>query len=252
VASLSPRQGSQADEAGCRIDTKKYTGSMAKQFKKTVIAIDGPAGSGKSTVSKLVAKRLGLLYIDTGAMYRALTLKAMRSGADLEDEGGLVELARSTDIELGCKDEIAVVLLDGENVAGLIRTADLTNKVKYIARVPGVRREMVRMQRCMGEKSGAVMEGRDITTVVFPDADYKFYLDADPEERARRRFKELKDAGSSVTLEEIIKDVVARDESDMRRSVGALKVADDAIVIDTTDLSIDGVVNEIMKKISQA
>lgn len=224
---------------------------MARQPKKTVIAIDGPAGSGKSTVSKLIAKRLGLLYIDTGAMYRALTLKAIRLGVDLEDEGGLVELARSTDVELGYKYGKQVVLLDGEDVAGLIRTADLTNKVKYIARVPGVRHEMVRMQRRMGEKSGAVMEGRDITTVVFPDADYKFYLDADPEERAHRRFKELKESGSPITLEEINKDVIARDESDMKRSVGALKVADDAIVIDTTDLSVDGVVDEIMNKISQ-
>lgn len=222
---------------------------MARQPKKTVIAIDGPAGSGKSTVSKLVAKRLGLLYIDTGAMYRALTLKAMRLGADLEDEGGLVELAGSTDIDLGYNDGKQIVLLDGEDVAGFIRTADLTNKVKYVARVPGVRHEMVRMQRHMGEKSGAVMEGRDITTVVFPDADYKFYLDADPEERAERRFKELKEAGSPVTLEEIRKDVTSRDESDMKRSVGALKVADDAIVIDTTDLSIDGVVDEIMRRI---
>ncbi len=225
---------------------------MAAQLKKTVIAIDGPAGSGKSTVSKLVAKRLSLPYIDTGAMYRALTLKAMRSGADLEDEGGLVELAKSTDIELGYKDGKQIVLLDGEDVAGLIRTAELTNKVKYIARVPGVRHEMVRMQRRTGEKSGAVMEGRDITTVVFPDADYKFYLDADPEERARRRFKELKESGSPVTLEEIIKDVVARDESDMKRSVGALKVADDAIVIDTTDLSIDGVVDKVLAHIHDA
>jgi len=219
---------------------------MARQRNKKVIAIDGPAGSGKSTVSKMLAKRLGLLYIDTGAMYRALTLKAMRLGADLEDEGGLVELARSTDIDLGADDGRQVVLLDGEDVAGLIRTADLTNKVKYVARVPGVRQEMVRMQRRMGEKSGAVMEGRDITTVVFPDADYKFYLDADPKERAHRRFKELKASGSPVTLEEIDRDVAARDESDMARSVGALKVADDAIVIDTTDLSIDGVVDKVL------
>ena len=222
---------------------------MERQLKKTVIAIDGPAGSGKSTVSKLVARRLGLLYIDTGAMYRALTLKAMRSGADLEDEGGLVELARSTDMDLGYKGERQAVLLDGEDVAALIRTADLTNNVKYVARVPGVRHEMVRMQRRMGEKSGAVMEGRDITTVVFPDADYKFYLDADPEERARRRFKELKGSAEPVTMEDIRKDVMARDESDMKRSVGALKVADDAIVIDTTDLSIDEVVDKVLSHI---
>lgn len=224
---------------------------MSGQIKKIVIAIDGPAGSGKSTVSKLIARRLGLLYIDTGAMYRALTLKAMRIGADLEDEGGLVELARSTDVDLRHEGGNDAVMLDGEDVSGLIRTAELTSKVKYIARVPGVRSEMVRMQRHMGEKSGAVMEGRDITTVVFPDADYKFYLDADPEVRALRRFKELKESGSPVTLKEINNDVIARDESDMKRSVGALKVADDAIVIDTTDLSINGVVDEIMNKISQ-
>jgi cytidylate kinase len=142
--------------------------------------------------------------------------------------------------------------VDGEDVAGLIRTSELTNNVKYIARVPGVRHEMVRMQRRMGERSGAVMEGRDITTVVFPDAEYKFYLDADPEERALRRFKELKETGSGVTLEDIKKDVISRDESDMNRSVGALKIADDAIVVDTTDLTIDGVVDQVLACIHRA
>jgi cytidylate kinase len=225
---------------------------MASRPKNIVVAIDGPAGSGKSTVSKLVAKRLGLIYIDTGAMYRALTLKAMRYGIDLEDEGALVELARSTEVELGYRDGKQAVLVDGEDVAGLIRTSELTNNVKYIARVPGVRHEMVRMQRRMGERSGAVMEGRDITTVVFPDAEYKFYLDADPEERALRRFKELKETGSGVTLEDIKKDVISRDESDMNRSVGALKIADDAIVVDTTDLTIDGVVDQVLACIHRA
>jgi cytidylate kinase len=225
---------------------------MASRPKNIVVAIDGPAGSGKSTVSKLVAKRLGLIYIDTGAMYRALTLKAMRYGIDLEDEGALVELARSTEVELGYRDGKQAVLVDGEDVAGLIRTSELTNNVKYIARVPGVRHEMVRMQRRMGERSGAVMEGRDITTVVFPDAEYKFYLDADPEERALRRFKELKETGSGVTLEDIKKDVISRDESDMNRSVGALKIADDAIVVDTTDLTIDGVVDQVLAYIHRA
>jgi cytidylate kinase len=223
---------------------------MAGNHKRLVIAIDGPAGSGKSTVSKLVAKRLGLVYIDTGAMYRALTLKAVRSGIDLEDEGALVELARSTDVDLKYDNGRQVVLLDSEDVAGLIRTAELTKKVKYIARVPGVRHEMVRMQRRMGERSGAVMEGRDITTVVFPDADHKFYLDADPEERTLRRFKELKGSGSSVTLDEIRRDVASRDDSDMRREVGALKIADDAVVVDTTHLSIDGVVEKVLSYIS--
>jgi cytidylate kinase len=222
---------------------------MASRLKSMIIAIDGPAGSGKSTVSKMVARHLGLVYIDTGAMYRALTLKAMRSGTDLEDEGALVEIAKSTEIELGYEDGRQAVLLDGEDVAGEIRTAELTKNVKYVARVPGVRHEMVRMQRNMGSRSGAVMEGRDITTVVFPDADYKFYLDADPEERALRRFKELKESGGRVSLEDIKKDVVSRDESDMKRSVGALKIADDAIVIDTTDLTIDGVVERVLSHI---
>jgi cytidylate kinase len=150
---------------------------------------------------------------------------------------------------LGYEDGRQAVLLDGEDVAGEIRTAELTKNVKYVARVPGVRHEMVRMQRNMGSRSGAVMEGRDITTVVFPDADYKFYLDADPEERALRRFKELKESGGRVSLEDIKKDVVSRDESDMKRSVGALKIADDAIVIDTTDLTIDGVVERVLSHI---
>lgn len=222
---------------------------MARRDKALVVAIDGPAGSGKSTVSKLLAARLGVTYIDTGAMYRALTLKAIRSGVDLEDEGTLVELARSTGIDLGEEDGRQKVLLDGEDVAGLIRTAELTKNVKYIARVPGVRREMVELQRAIGQRAGAVMEGRDITTVVFPDADYKFYLDADPAERARRRHKELAALGQTVNLEEIFREVVSRDESDRIRSVGALKIAEDAIVVDTTNLSIEEVVDMLLSYI---
>lgn len=218
---------------------------MARRSNGLLIAIDGPAGSGKSTVSKLVAKALGVLYIDTGAMYRALTLKAMRNRIDLNDEGALVRLAKSTEIDLKGDLSKLEVFLDGEDVAGLIRTPELTNNVKYIARVPGVRAEMVRLQRSIGERGAAVLEGRDIGTVVFPDADYKFYLDADPDERARRRHKELAEAGRTVSLDEIKKDVILRDESDMKRSVGALKKAPGAVIIDTTKLSIDEVVGEI-------
>jgi len=219
---------------------------MAKTRKYLVIAIDGPAGSGKSTVSKLIAKTLGLFYIDTGAMYRAFTLKAMRQKLNLEDEDSLVKLARSTKIDLEESGGALKVFLDGENVAGLIRTPELTNNVKYIARVPGVRREMVRLQRSIGERDGAVLEGRDIGTIVFPKADYKFYLDADVGERVRRRYKELIEIGQKVNLEDIKKDVLLRDESDMKRKVGALKKAPDAIFIDTTNLSIDGVVEKIL------
>ena len=219
---------------------------MAGKDKKFVVAIDGPAGSGKSTVSKLIARALGVIYIDTGAMYRALTLKAMRQNIALRDETALEKLAGSTNIDLGEESGALKVYLDGEDVAGLIRTPELTNNVKYIARVPGVRKEMVRLQRSIGEKCGAVLEGRDIGTVVFPDADYKFYLDADPNERARRRHKELLGAGQAVDFAAIKKDVIVRDESDMNRAVGALRKAADAILVDTTDLSIDEVVKKIL------
>jgi len=223
---------------------------MVKKNKRFVIAIDGPAGSGKSTVSKRIARKLDLLYIDTGAMYRALTLKAMRQGLDLEDSSALVKLVRSARIDLKEDGGRLGVFLDGEDVSELIRTPELTKNVKYIARVPEVRGEMVRLQRAIGERAGAVLEGRDIGTVVFPDADYKFYLDADVEERARRRHKELVDSNQKVDLEEIKKDVVARDESDMKREVGALKKAEDAILIDTTNLSIDEVVEKLLSHIS--
>ena len=215
-----------------------------------IIAIDGPAGSGKSTVSKMVARSLGVIYIDTGAMYRALTLKAMRQKIDLKDEAALTGLAKSTNIDLKEEAGALRVYLDGEDVAGLIRTPELTNNVKYIARVPGVRGEMVRLQRSIGARRGAALEGRDIGTVVFPDADYKFYLDADPDERARRRYKELLEARQAVNLSDIKKDVIMRDESDMNRSVGALKKAPDAIYVDTTKLSIAEVVEEILSYIS--
>ena len=214
-----------------------------------IVAIDGPAGSGKSTVSKLLAKRLNLLYIDTGAMYRALTLKAMRQGLDLEDEDALIELARSAKIDLGGASGSLKVFLDGEDVSALIRTPELTNNVRFIARVPGVRSEMVKLQRLIGARSNAVLEGRDIGTVVFPDAKFKFYLDADVEERAKRRHKELLESDRKLALGDIREDVVKRDESDMKRQVGALKKAEDAVLVDTTDLSIEEVVNRLLSYI---
>jgi cytidylate kinase len=217
-----------------------------KDRRSLIIAIDGPAGSGKSTVSKIVAKKLALLYIDTGAMYRALTLKAMRQGIRLEDEDALVSLAKSTRIGLEEKDKLSV-FLDGEDVSVAIRAVDVTANVKYIARVPGVRHEMVALQRSIGQRDGgAVLEGRDIGTVVFPNADYKFYLDASPEERAKRRCKELNESGHKASVEGVKEDIIKRDDSDMTRSVGALKKCDDAIFIDTTGLSIDGVTDKIL------
>lgn len=216
------------------------------QTHKLIIAIDGPAGSGKSTVAKAIAKRLAALYIDTGAMYRALTLKAMRHHVDLHDERALVALAHETRIELAENAGALQVYLDGEEVSGLIRTPELTNNVKFIARIPGVRAEMVRLQQIIGREGRAVLEGRDIGTVVFPDADRKFYLDASVDERARRRHRELAAMGHEADLAQIRSDIAARDESDEKRAVGALRQADDAIRIDTSDMTIEQVIDKVL------
>ena len=186
---------------------------MDKSSGNLVIAIDGPAGSGKSTVSKTVAKKLGLLYIDTGAMYRALTLKAIRNSIDLKDTLALTKLACSTRIDLKDEKGSLKVYLDAEDVSSAIRTPELTSNVKYVAVVPGVRREMVKSQRSMGRAHGAVLEGRDIATVVFPDADYKFYLDADLGERAKRRLTDLEGMDQDVGLEAVGKDVLKTNKS---------------------------------------
>jgi len=213
-----------------------------------IIAVDGPAGSGKSTVSKALARLLGLLYIDTGAMYRALTLKAVRGGVDLSDEKALAELARRTRIRLVLQGERCQVMLDGEDVSALIRTPELTEQVKFVAKVPGVREEMVRLQREVAAQTrGAILDGRDIGTVVFPNADKKFYLDADLAERARRRHAELAQGGLPVDPAKLQKDMAARDESDRTRAVGPLCIASDAIVIDTTRLSIEEVVQTLLR-----
>lgn len=213
-----------------------------------IIAIDGPAGSGKSTVSRRVAERLGILYVDTGAMYRALTFKAMDKGLDLKDENGLIDMAKDTEIELVYdKDDGLVVLLDGRDVSKEIRTNELTKNIKFVAGIADVRKEMVKMQRRVARSGkGAVLEGRDIGTVVFPDADKKFYLDADFKIRVERRYKELIEGGQDVGLTDIEKDVRLRDKSDMERDVAPLKKADDAVTIDTTNLTIEQTVEKIL------
>ncbi len=213
-----------------------------------IIAIDGPAGSGKSTVSKRVAERLGLLYVDTGAMYRALTLKAMDKGLNFGDKEALIDMARNSDIKLKLdKDNKLTVFLDGRDVSKEIRTSELTKNIKFVAGVPRVRQEMVKLQRRVASSGkGAVLEGRDIGTVVFPDADKKFYLDADFDTRVERRHKELIEAGQDISVADIRQDVEMRDKNDMERNVAPLKKADDAIAIDTTKLSIEETVEKIL------
>jgi len=219
--------------------------------KDVIVAIDGPAGSGKSTVSKRVAKKLSLLYLDTGAMYRALTLKVMRNNVDSDDAPSIIKIARKTEINITLQPgEDIKVFLDGEDISGAIRTPEVTEEVKYVARIPEVRGHMVQTQRRIAGRSGAVVEGRDIGTVVLPDAHFKFYLDATEEERAGRRFKELKEMGMDVKLDEIKSDVKERDASDMNRKVAPLKKAEGAIYIDTTGMSIEEVVEKIISYIN--
>ena len=217
--------------------------------KAKIIAIDGPAGSGKSTVAKEVAKRLGFLYVDTGAMYRALTLKAINKGLNLKDEKALIALSENMDIELKTLDGSLKVYLDKHDVTDEIRSMKVTTSVKHLASLSGVRINMVELQRRLSRKaaSGAALEGRDIGTVVFPDALHKFYLDATVETRVGRRFDELKEKGVSVSREEIKDDVMTRDKTDMTRLAGPLKKAADAVVIDTTGMAVNEVVERIIK-----
>jgi cytidylate kinase len=219
------------------------------------VAIDGPAGSGKSTVSRLVADSLGYVYVDTGAMYRALTLKVMRKNVSLEDEEGIVQLSGDMDLKLLPSDgkmSTIRVILDGEDVSEQIRKMEVTGNVKYIAKIPAVRKNLVNLQRQMVEDmSGAVMEGRDIGTVVLPRARCKFYVDASFDERVRRRLAELRVNGQPATQEEVADDLKQRDHADKTRKVGPLKKADDAIFVDTTDLSIDQVVERIVSHVEE-
>lgn len=218
--------------------------------KINVIAIDGPAGSGKSTVAKKVAKNLGYLYIDTGAMYRALTLKAVKKRLDISDEKALVKLFGDTDIRLEDIKGSLKVMLDGEDISEEIRSLSISEKVKFVARVKGVRDNMVILQRKLARASkGAVLEGRDIGTVVFPDARYKFYLDASFDERVKRRFKEFEAKGITVSWDDVRKDVEERDFSDRTRKVAPLKKAEDAFLVDTTAMTVDEVVSGILKVI---
>jgi len=215
-----------------------------------VITIDGPAGAGKSTVAKALARQLNFSYLDTGAMYRALTLKALRAAVPLEDEEALVGLARKTTIDLKGNPATGLkVLLDGEDVSEDIRSSDVTNNTFYIARAPRVREMMVQWQREIGRRNNVVVEGRDIGTVVFPHATHKFYLDADFNERSRRRAQELRDKGQGVDEVQLRVDLQERDQKDFTRTVGPLKKADDAVVIDSTHLSVPQVVSRIIEVI---
>ena len=218
--------------------------------KKLIIAIDGPAGAGKSTVAKLLALQMKFLYIDTGAMYRALTLKAIRKGINFSQGRQLTGLAKKTRIDLENKPDGTIrVLLDREDVSLDIRKPNISKFVSDTAKVPGVRKEMLMRQRELGSKVSCVLDGRDIGTAVFPDADKKFFLDADLKERVRQRHKELKENGQDVSLEDVQKDLCNRDTIDSSRKCAPLKQAKDAIYIDTTKMTIEGTVKVLLEHI---
>jgi cytidylate kinase len=216
--------------------------------RKIIIAIDGPAGSGKSTTARIVAQKLGYLYIDTGAMYRALTLKVIESGVDPKDEDMVFKLLEDARIELFYENGELKVLLDGVDVSERIRAPEVTNIVSIVSSHPRVRELMVRKQRELGRNGGVVMDGRDIGTVVFPEAELKIFMKADVVERAKRRQRELKKKGFNVAIEEIIEEIEKRDKLDSTREVSPLRKADDAIEIDTTNLTIDEQVEIVLKK----
>jgi len=210
-----------------------------------IIAIDGPAGSGKTTIAKSLAKKLGILYLDTGATYRALTLKILNSNVSLDDEDSIERIANNLNVNL-VDDK---VFLDDEDVTAKIRTPLIDKSISKPVSFPGVRQFMVRLQRNIVKSRDAVVEGRDITTVVFPSAEFKFYLDAQLSQRANRRYEELKKRGVNMDFKELEADMARRDDADFNREAGPLKKAIDAIIFDTTRLSIDEVLSGLVKYI---
>ena len=213
---------------------------------KKVIAIDGPAGAGKSTVSKLVAAKLGYTYIDTGAMYRAVACKVLREYKNVTDEK-IIEVAKNIEVDLRYEDGITKVFVDGDEVTNEIRMPLVSHIVPKVAKVGFVREKLTELQRKMAARGGVIMDGRDIATHVLPNADVKIYLTASIDERAHRRCDELKAKGYEADFDSIAKEIAYRDKQDMERDLAPLIQADDATLIDSSDMTIDEVVNQILK-----
>lgn len=212
-----------------------------------VIAIDGPGGAGKSTIARLVAAKLGITYVDTGAMYRAAAVFLNRRGIDKDDDKFIEKAVSDMDITFSNER----VLLNGEDVSKKIRENDVSKMASEYSANPAVRDKLTALQRQMGKTVSLVMDGRDIGSNVFKDAKYKFYLTASPEIRAERRYKELKERGEDIEFSKILEDIKTRDDRDMNRKLNPLKIADGAVLVDSTDINIDGVVEEILSNIEE-
>lgn len=213
-----------------------------------IVAIDGPAGAGKGTVTQILSKKLNLVNIDTGATYRCVALQALRENVSIEEKEKLIQIAGKIKIEM---DEKQRVFLNSKDVTKQIREKEVSKIVSPVSSIKEVRYKMVELQRKMAEGKNVIMEGRDITTYVFPNADVKIYLNASEEERIKRRYEEMKEKGISMTYEEVKDNIKSRDYNDMHKEIGSLKIAEDAIVVDSTGKTIEQVSNEIEKIIRE-
>lgn len=213
------------------------------------IAIDGPSGAGKSTIAKEIAKRLDIIYLDTGAMYRAIGLKAVRLGIDTSDADGVIAFLDDTEIKIDYKDGVQIIYLDGEDVSSAIREHHISKAASNVSKIPAVRLKLVAMQREIAKNNNVVLDGRDITSYVLKDANFKFYLTASPEERANRRFKELKLKGQDVEYDKILADINDRDYNDTHRDFAPLTLTDDSVYIDSTDMTIEQAIDTILSYI---
>ncbi len=218
---------------------------------KIIVAIDGPAASGKSTAAKLLAEQLGYLYLDTGAMYRAITYYILENKA-FDNTERIIELTKNITLDMNYSEGVTHVFVNGKEVTDFIRLPEISEKVSEISKIPEVRKEMVKLQRSLAEKGSLVAEGRDITTVVFPEADVKVFMTATLEERAKRRYLEHRAKGDKVTLEEVKQNLIKRDKIDSTRKVSPLKKADDAFELDTTNLTIDEEIEKILNLVNLA
>lgn len=203
------------------------------------IAIDGPAGAGKSTLSRLLAKRFGYIYVDTGALYRAIGLAALRRGISTQDAEKVGSMLSEITIDLKFKDGVQCVFLNGEDVTALIRTPEVSMAASNVSAIPKVREYLLDLQKDLAAANDVVMDGRDIGTVVLPDAQIKIFLTASPEDRARRRHKELLERGENVSYDDVLSDIIKRDEADSSRGIAPLKPAKDAIIVDTTGFELE-------------
>ncbi len=217
----------------------------------TKIAIDGPAGAGKSTISKKIAKELGYVYIDTGAMYRTVGLKAHREGIDTLDREGVISLLDNLDIDIVASSAEQKIMLDGQDVSSLIRTPEISMAASNVSKIPEVRQALLKLQRSLANDKNVVMDGRDVATCILPDAEIKIFLTASVDARAKRRYDELITSGKEVSFEDVKKEMIQRDHNDSTREVSPLKIDKDATVIDTSNLTLEESIYKIIEYVRE-